>query len=485
LEAAWPGRAAPRPAGTAALLAVLSGRRGPSDNGPQPSEWATLRAQLIAWGRAVRDIGGTSELWATLDALMVDNDTRHLEAVRATVATLRTAPSQACLRAAFPDPSAVTAVTAAVCLGARAGESQGLRPTVAAALRALVERRKALVCRYPITGSGFPKLDEHSREAVNEVWGASAYPVDPELHHKAMLRVWRRTMKARITSTLKEALADKEYRRKGGKFAFPSPLDTFIRGLHRRTADLHEDWTRRLGRDTSGPEARAEAVEEMLFRLRWDDSDAGARARLSEIVGRIWDGLEGVDLTGAKPIPSALWLSAGGGTAHRAPLELAVAHPAEAEAAAATPQEKAKEAGLERQPEEGPPEEADGHPKGAEAARAAMDPGLQAALDGLDRGLWRRLEVFAEQARPGQRVKLPLELRGMQRKAVHLWAETRGLGHRSFGYRGRRRLHLTAPGPVETGGADGAAGAGAAEFDWEAWQEDASASGQSDGEGAW
>jgi len=38
----------------------------------------------------------------------------------------------------------------------------------------------------------------------------------------------------------------------------------------------------------------------MLLRLRWDDSDATARARLSEIVGRIWDGLEGVDLTGAK-----------------------------------------------------------------------------------------------------------------------------------------------------------------------------------------
>ncbi|CAK0817472.1 unnamed protein product [Prorocentrum cordatum] len=34
LEAAWPGRAAPRPAGAAALLSVLSGKRGASDNGP-------------------------------------------------------------------------------------------------------------------------------------------------------------------------------------------------------------------------------------------------------------------------------------------------------------------------------------------------------------------------------------------------------------------------------------------------------------------
>merc|ERR1719401_143290 len=165
-----------------------------------------------------------------------------------------------------------------------------LRDAVASALRTAVERRKALVRAYPITGADFPNLDTHSAERVKEIWGAPAEPVDAALHRKAMLRVWRRTMRARITMTMKEALADKEYRKRGGKFAFPSPLDTFIRGLHRRTADLHEDWRNRLRRDTSGDEVRSEAVAEMLLRLRWDDSDAGARARLSQLVARIWDG---------------------------------------------------------------------------------------------------------------------------------------------------------------------------------------------------
>jgi hypothetical protein len=84
-------------------------------------------------------------------------------------------------------------------------------------------------------------------------------------------------MRARITMTVKEALADKEYRKRGGKFKFPSPMDTFIRGLHRRTADLHADWIGRLQRETAGEAARNEAVAEMLLRLRWDDSDEGPR----------------------------------------------------------------------------------------------------------------------------------------------------------------------------------------------------------------
>ncbi|CAK0817473.1 unnamed protein product [Prorocentrum cordatum] len=226
----------------------------------------------------------------------------------------------------------------------------------------------------------------------------------------------------------------------------------------------------------------------MLLRLRWDDADAGARARLSEIVGRIWDGLQGVDLAEAAPIPSALWLGAGGGTARREPPGPPAPRLAAGPGAAAAPEGKAGEAaaapGRRAEEARGPPQEPAGHPRGAEAARAAMDPGLQAALDGLEHGLRERLRAFAERASPGQRVKLPLELRAVQRKAVHLWAEAHGLGHRSFGYRGRRRLHLTAPGSAEAGGDSGAAGAAAEEFDWDAWQEDASASGQSDEDGA-
>merc|ERR1712232_155635 len=209
----------------------------------------------------------------------------------------------------------VIAVAASACLP-DAKPGQCLRHTVASSLRVLVERRKALVCKYPITGAEFPCLEEHSAESVADVWGAPAHPADPALHHKAMLRVWRRTMKVRISMTTKEALADKEYRRRGGKFAFPSPMDTFVRGLHQRTADLHADWRERLGRETSGDDARNEAVAEMLLRLRWDDNDDRARAQLSRIIGRIWDGLEGVDLKSAPPIASALWLDERFGTEH-------------------------------------------------------------------------------------------------------------------------------------------------------------------------
>jgi len=84
-----------------------------------------------------------------------------------------------------------------------------------------------------------------------------------------------------------EALADKEYRSRGGTFAFPSPLDTFVRGLHRRTQDLHEDWQFE-GRGTAGEEAKGEAVAEMLLRLRWDESQVGSRVKLSLLVARIW-----------------------------------------------------------------------------------------------------------------------------------------------------------------------------------------------------
>merc|ERR1719223_1430651 len=46
----------------------------------------------------------------------------------------------------------------------------------------------------------------------------------------------------------------------------------------------------------------------MLLRLRWDDKDHKARRKLAAIVGRIWDALEGVDLTEKPPLSSALWL---------------------------------------------------------------------------------------------------------------------------------------------------------------------------------
>jgi len=455
------------------------------------------------------------------------------------------------LRSAVGAEDDVTKVAMSVCLP-DAEPEKGLRLQVAVKLRAIVNNRAALVRKYPIVGAEFPRLETHSGETVRDVWGAPANPVDTALHHKAMLRVWRRTMKAGVSMTIKEALADKEYRKRGGTFAFPSPMDTFIRGLHRRTIDLHQDWKVRLQRETSGEEARREAVAEMLLRLRWDDRDQTARKKLSAIVGRIWDDLEGVDLTSKPPISSALWLDDTDGqdtasAAHsKQPESYSVAkqeakteacerntsadkvvaptvvadeisradadaegidsgHPAESVASSSDAWQVVEEpvtaSAIEQTNEERRPardgqhyaragflahygaehgeavwdeagqstepctvaqeaaeldcaQQGDGgavegnddrHARGAEAARAAMDAGLQTALDSISVEVRRRMDAFAADARAGSKLKLPLNLSAKQRKAAHLWAEIEGLSHKSFGYRGRRRLHLSIP----------------------------------------
>jgi len=98
---------------------------------------------------------------------------------------------------------------------------------------------------------------------------------------------------------------------------------------------------------------------------------------------------------------------------------------------------------------------------GVEEARAAMDVGLQTALDELPAELRRRLDALIADHASARRVKLPWTLKAKQRKAIHVWAEMHGLEHRSFGYRGKRRLHLIAP------SADGEDG-----FEEEDWEGD-------------
>lgn len=291
-----------------------------------------------------------------------------------------------------------------------------------------------------------------------------------------------------------------------------------------------------MNRDTSGEEARREAVAEMLLRLRWDDKDHKARRKLAAIVGRIWDALEGVDLTEKPPLSSALWLDDAGDD------DLALAAPSEQPPAIAEEEEICKSTGEVAAPEVFPGTTHNGADSGhaasdssdgamavpmdddfivvdsampsmtghtgeqekrtardgndysraeflahygldlgegmwaeaaarssefgaaaeedarnrtylegdddwharAEAARAAMDEGLQTALDSISGEVRQRMDAFASDAVPGNRLKLPLNLTAKQRKAIHLWAEMEGLSHKSFGYRGRRRLHLSA-----------------------------------------
>jgi len=239
-------------------------------------------------------------------------------------------------------------------------------------------------------------------------------------------------------------------------------------------ACIARDWKERLHRDTSGDTAREEAVGEMLLRLRWDDSNVMARAKLSQIVGRIWDGLEGIDLEGRPPLSSALWLdvdevaeqanegrieaplSAGqaveelgltSGTGTSAEL-VSTTVPPGLEDATMFEAVQRTQVGTEELVEATNDDigDIDAQTARADAARKAMDEGLQAAFDDLDAELRRRMDMFATDSRPGSRMKLPVSVSAKQRKAVHLWAETVGLQHKSFGYRGRRRLHLSVDG---------------------------------------
>jgi hypothetical protein len=82
-------------------------------------------------------------------------------------------------------------------------------------------------------------------------------------------------------------------------------------------------------------------------------------------------------------------------------------------------------------------------PARAATAQRKNDEGLQAAFDDIPSETRNTMARFAANQNAGQRMKLPLTLSAKQRKAVHLWAEMNRCEHQSFGYRGRRRLHLS------------------------------------------
>merc|ERR1719215_461323 len=184
------------------------------------------------------------------------------------------------------------------------------RLPAATALRALVARRAANARRFSICGGQLPEgTGPLTAARVRELWGEPAVPTDEALYEKAKQSIpwpgWPRSI------VMRTALTNKVYRALGGRFVFPSRIDSFIEGLHRRTEQLHRAWA--LGRADGRRRAdlQQRAVAEMLLRLRWDDSDDGARVRLSRILAQIWDRLDGQD-TGSAAIPSALWLDEAG-----------------------------------------------------------------------------------------------------------------------------------------------------------------------------
>ena len=311
LERAAPGAWAPRAAGVEVLQGLLA-RRAPAGV-PGPHECATVCDVLPRWAQPAESQGGLAGLWQRLDSAMA-SDAKPQQSG----AWLPRLPDDLCpasgplqLCRVVREPGAMAAVIGECVRGCAVpapsggdGKAVPLRAMVAAATRALVARRTRLVQEHPICGAAYPRVSPcFNEEHARDIWGAPAAPADVALHAKARRQVFDSGFRWCAVSVT-EALVDKEYRAMGGTFAFPSPLDTFVEGLHRRTRDLHEEWR---DRDARQADVRAAAVREMLLRLRWDDRDAVARAKLSHIVGAIWDDLAGVPAMGG-PLSSALWL---------------------------------------------------------------------------------------------------------------------------------------------------------------------------------
>lgn len=298
----------PCKAGADALLTVLCGK-APA-GAPDILEWRNLHTLLSTWGSRMEQ-ESVAATWKFLDEAMIDSDSdESLKRLLSISRTLRCVePQSRKLKDILPNPEKAVCIAASECLRGKKlmkdGKSrQPLRLAVASALRELVSRRVKLVRMHPIAGKEYPQVKPYTPQKVREIWGAPAVPVDAALYREA-----RRAVLAKHRCdplSVKEALTNKEYRRRGGKFVFHHPLDTFIEGLHKRTEDLWLFWSK-TQRETSGLKARSQAVKEMLLRLCWDDGDDRAREKLSLIVARIWDSLEGMDLSDAAPLSSALW----------------------------------------------------------------------------------------------------------------------------------------------------------------------------------
>merc|ERR1719215_1837272 len=196
-----------------------------------------------------------------------------------------------------------------------------------------------------------------------------------------------------------------------------------------------------------------------------------------------------MDITAEPPISSALWhedvigdVAPSSTNAALASSPKAAFAPPKREAAASTSQARsgapsapkaapAPKAPARRQQGRGRgPREPMEAVVGGRARPAPMDSGLREALGGLDAELRRRMDTFVADRRAGSRLKLPQDLRALPHKAVHVWAEVQGVHHQSFGYRGRRRLHLSFDGADGAAApCGGAAGNDDEDFDYAAW----------------
>jgi len=306
---------APRASGLAALRAIFS--QASLAGVPSLSDCESILQVVVAWNHLRQQHLNLDHLWEHLDAIMVldavGNDrvdsaaelTVQVETFATQLPTMSSAPV---LRTVVGDPHEflLKMVHGGVLQRSCKVDLGNVIASVTEATRALVSRRIELVHRYPIQGATPPNA--LGKQRIREVWGDAAKPCDEALYLQAKRDVsaWHRGPAGRVS--MKMARVDKRYRALGGTFEFQCPFDTFIEGLHQRTQDLHTEWATntRLKDKDAYANSRDKAVQEMLLRLRWDDRNVRARAKLELIIANIWDGLSGMQ---TKPVSSALWLS--------------------------------------------------------------------------------------------------------------------------------------------------------------------------------
>lgn len=315
LDEVSPSAYAPRNANLLPWLLSAGPLASPQSEGPAVGQWCALRTLLSQWSALAEKESEAGGLWMLLDNLMLDGSAAPEKTLDKCVAMLSLGAPCATVQKALVNPICTLASVAEECLRnlpRPEGQLADIPPRLmlASLLRAVVMKRKAVAQKYPIRSADYPSSQgtSHpiSRERMLEMWGTQALPIDKALYDQARRDVHQQQRALSDKElVVKEALSDKEYRRRGGRFAFPTHVDTFVPGLHRRTKDLHSHWKRK-GK-AGGSHAREAAVEELLLRLPWDDSDQQARAKLSKILACIWSGLEGLDRSG-EPLSSALWL---------------------------------------------------------------------------------------------------------------------------------------------------------------------------------
>jgi hypothetical protein len=302
----FPDQLAPR---HAKLLPWLLSTASRTD--PTCTQWASIKTLLLQWSSLVEDLSPTG-LWQGLDEIMLkDAQVASIDKLAA-VLNLHGESSSASLGKALVDPAKSINAIAEECL-CGVSRPQGLeddastRTVLAAVLKAIVSERTAVAQKYSIKTADYPsasgRVHPISRQRMEQMWGACALPIDKHLHDQARRDIHQ--LHSTLPLVVKEALSDKEYRKRGGRFAFPTQVDTFIPGLHRRTKDLHAHW-KKQGR-SAGEQACDAAVRELLLRLPWDDDDECARRKLTKILANIWRGLEDPSLVG-DAVSSALWL---------------------------------------------------------------------------------------------------------------------------------------------------------------------------------